>query len=105
MAPSRITVLYNTDYDAEVAEADASSVEDSARAIADALRAVGRTVELVGLQGREVFDVIARLRTNTPDLVFNLCESMAGDPRNECTFAGLLDLFGIPYTGADLAAL
>ena len=34
-----------------------------------------------------------------PDLVFNLCESMAGDPRNEPTFAGLLDLFEIPYTG------
>jgi D-alanine-D-alanine ligase len=37
--------------------------------------------------------------------VFNLCESMAGDPRNEPTFDGLLDLFAIPYTGADLLCL
>src|SRR6185369_16995661 len=40
-----------------------------------------------------------------PDLLFNLCESMDGDPTNEPTFAGLLDLFKIPYTGADLLAL
>src|SRR6185369_8674479 len=40
-----------------------------------------------------------------PDLLFNLCESMDGDPTNEPTFAGLLDLFRIPYTGADLLAL
>src|SRR5205823_11579083 len=33
------------------------------------------------------------------------CESMDGDPANEPTFAGLLDLFDIPYTGADLVAL
>jgi len=37
--------------------------------------------------------------------VFNLCESMAGNPCNEPTFVGLLDLFGIPYTGADLLSL
>ena len=30
---------------------------------------------------------------------------MDGDPRNEPTFVGLLDLFEIPYTGADLLAL
>ena len=28
--------------------------------------------------------------------MFNLCESMDDDSRNEPTFAGLLDLFGIP---------
>src|SRR6185295_6885667 len=58
-----------------------------------------------GLFGREVLGVIDRIRASAPDLVFNLCESMAGDPRNEPTFVGLLDLFGIPYTGADQLAL
>ena len=106
MAMSRVIVLYNTDYD-EVTDpgVDASSVETSARAIKTALVASGFEAELVGLQGREVFDVLARLRSAKPDLVFNLCESMAGDPQNEPTFAGLLDLFEIPYTGASLAAL
>jgi D-alanine-D-alanine ligase len=104
MATARITVLYNTDYDDEPT-VDASSVETSARAIVQALAASGHTVELVGLRGLEVFEVLARLRSAQPELVFNLCESMAGDPRNEPTFAGLLDLFEIPYTGADLPAL
>ncbi len=49
--------------------------------------------------------MLARLGADKPDLLFNLCESMDGDPRNEPTFAGLLDLFKIPYTGADLLAL
>jgi D-alanine-D-alanine ligase len=107
MAPSRIIVLHNTDYDAELTGPgiDVSSVEISARSIAAALKAAGFVVDLVGLQGREVFDVLAMMRETKPDLVFNLCESMAGDPRNEPTFAGLLDLFEIPYTGADLPAL
>jgi len=32
-----------------------------------------------------------------PDLVFNLCESMESDARNEPTLAGLFDLFGIRF--------
>ena len=107
MASARITVLFNTDYDEQLegSDVDASSVEASARSIANALEASGHAIELVGLNGREVFDVLQHLRTSAPDLVFNLCESMAGDSRNEPTFAGLLDLFQIPYTGADLVAL
>jgi D-alanine-D-alanine ligase len=102
---SRITVLYNTDYDAEASATDVISVEASARAIVAALCEAGSRVDLVGLHGREVLAVLDRLRADRPDLVFNLCESMAGDPRNEPTFVGLLDLCGIPYTGADLLAL
>lgn len=105
--PQRVSVLYNTDYDAEYAAAgvDASSVELSARAICKALADAGYDAELIGLHGLDVLDVLAPLRARRPDLVFNLCESMAGDSRNEPTFVGLLDLFGIPYTGADLLGL
>ena len=101
---ARVSVLYNTDYDDEPT-VDASSVEASARAIAGALGEAGHTAELVGVHGREVFDVLAKLSASPPDLVFNLCESMAGDARNEPTLAGLLDLFGLRYTGCDLPAL
>lgn len=104
MAPARIIVLYNSDYD-EDPSIDAASVETSARAILGALRAAGREAELVGVQGLDVFELLPKLRAQKPDLVFNLCESMAGDPQNEPTFAGLLDLFKLPYTGADLSAL
>jgi D-alanine-D-alanine ligase len=105
MRPSRITVLYNTDYDAEACATDVVSVESSARALASALVDSGFSVELIGLHGLEVLSVLERVRAARPDLVFNLCESMAGDPRNEPTFVGLLELYGIPYTGADLLGL
>lgn len=108
MVTSRINVLYNTDYDDELtagSELDVSSVEASARAIMSALVAAGHEVTLTGVAGPDVFDVLSDLRASKPELVFNLCESMAGDPRNEPTFAGLLDVFRIPYTGADLPAL
>lgn len=110
MASARILVLYNTDYDEEQAAStsttpDATSVRASAKAIARALVESGHNVELTGVHGLDVHDVLARVRANKPDLLFNLCESMNGDPRNEPTFAGLLDLFQIPYTGADLLAL
>ena len=100
----RVSVLYNTDY-GDPQAVDASSVEGAARAIAAALRATGRTATLVGITGLDVFEVLSQLRDNPPDLVFNLCESMAGEPRNEPTLVGLLDLFRVAYTGADLLAL
>jgi D-alanine-D-alanine ligase len=100
-AVGRIVVLHNTDGVA----VDASSVEGAAHAVTDALEAAGRDVERVGVHGTDVFGVLARLRDDPPALVFNLCESMAGDPRNEPTFVGLLDLFGLRYTGGDLLCL
>lgn len=107
MPAKRISLLYNTDYDAELTGPgiDVGAVELSCRAIAAALRETDRVVDVIGIHGTEVFDVLAGVRTGGYDLVFNLCESMAGDPRNEPTFAGLLDLFSIPYTGADLVGL
>lgn len=99
-----IVVLYNTDYDDDTGP-DITSVKESAKAIASGLRECGHRVEIVGVHGTEVYDVLARLGRAKPDLLFNLCESMDGDPRNEPVFAGLLDLFRIPYTGADLVAL
>ena len=101
----RITVLYNTDYDAEACATDVISVETSARAVAAALTEGGFEVERIGLHGLEVLAVIDRVCAAAPDLVFNLCESLAGDSRNEPTFVGLLDVFRIPYTGADLLGL
>lgn len=104
---TRIVVLYNTDYDEEQAKQtpDLTSVRDSAKAICSALHESGYTVELTGVHGVEVYSALDRIRVNMPDLLFNLCESMDNDSRNEPTFAGLLDLMKIPYTGADLLAL
>jgi D-alanine-D-alanine ligase len=104
---AKVVVLYNTDYDAEQAKQtpDLTSVRESAKAIAGALHESGHVVELTGVHGVEVYSELDRIRRDKPDLLFNLCESMDNDSRNEPTFAGLLDLMGIHYTGADLLAL
>jgi D-alanine-D-alanine ligase len=98
---ARIAVLFNSDYD-DGAAPDVASVLVSARALADALRAAGHAVELVGVRGIEE---LGRLRASPPDLAFNLCESAGGESRHEPIIAGLLDLFGIWYTGSDALAL
>jgi D-alanine-D-alanine ligase len=106
--PRRVTVLYNTDYDAELTAAsgaDVSAVQASALAVRDALRAADFDAELVGMQGHDVFAVFARLLDDRPDLVFNLVESMAGESRNEACVPPLLELFKLPYTGSDALAL
>ncbi len=97
---ARIVVLHNLDF--ESGAVDASSVVDAARAVAGALREAGHAVEMIGLHGTEILDVVPKLRC---ELVFNLCESMNNDARNEPTVAGLFDLFAVPYTGADQLAL
>ena len=105
---ARIVVLYNTDYDAEQARhtgSDVTSVRESAKAIARALLEVGHSVELMGVHGVEIYAALQQIRSAHPDLLFNLCESMDNNSLNEPTFAGLLDLFSIPYTGADQLAL
>lgn len=105
---ARIVVLYNTDYDAEQAALtglDVTSVRESAKAITRALAEANHTVELMGVHGVEVYAALERIRAWQPDLLFNLCESMDNNSLNEPTFAGLLDLFSVPYTGADLLAL
>lgn len=99
--PSNIVVLYNLED--EGAAIDAASVADAAAAIAGALNERGFHATVATLRGTEVFEILPALRA--ADLVFNLCEAMAGDSRNEPTFVGLLDLFGIAYTGADLLGL
>ncbi len=106
--PSRILILCNTDYDAELsagAETSVNAVQASAQAIGAALVASGFQIESYGLHGLEVFELLERLRRDPPDLVFNLCESMNGDSRNEPTMTGLLDLYKIPYTGNNTLAL
>jgi D-alanine-D-alanine ligase len=106
--PSRIVVLHNTDYDAELTAgtgSDVSAVLASAQSISHALREAGFDATLQGLHGREVMDVLASLLASKVEVVFNLCESMDGDSRNEPTIVGLFELFGLRYTGSDALAL
>ncbi|MEM9491750.1 MAG: hypothetical protein AAGC55_21570, partial [Myxococcota bacterium] len=102
----RVAVLYNTDYDAElIAATDVSAVQLSAQAITQAIADCGLGVQLHGVHGDDIGEVLARLRGEAPDLVFNLCESLAGDARNELVVPALLDMVRLPYTGTGPLAL
>ncbi|MEZ4402098.1 MAG: hypothetical protein R3B06_18875 [Kofleriaceae bacterium] len=102
-----IAVLYNTDFEQAGGRdsVDAVSVRAAATAVRDALRDAGHTAELVGMWGRDAFEVLGRLDRERPDLIFNLCESLCGIARNEIAVPALLDLYGLPYTGADAMGL
>ena len=73
-------------------------VGDTAREIASLIG--GRLMPV-----RDVRTAIDELRRNKPDLVFNLCEGVQGNPRWEMHFALALEMLGIPFTGCDPVAV
>jgi len=107
----KITVLYNQDFDepgdggaAGGAEAR-EEIAGVAVAVADALGArSGTRAALLACHGTS-FDFVDRLRADPPDLVFNLCESLAGDSRGEAAVPAILDTLGLSYTGSGAATL
>ncbi len=71
---------------------------------------LGRTVQAVDRclrkQGHTTcIATVARLKQFRPDLVFNLCESINGDPRREWQAAAQAERMGLPITGSPSAAL
>ena len=50
---------------------------------------------------RDVRTAIDQLRRLQPEMVFNLCEGVQGNPRWEMHFALALEMLGIPTTGCD----
>jgi D-alanine-D-alanine ligase len=50
-------------------------------------------------------EILAGIGEHRPDLVFNLCESLAGDSRLEVTAAWILERLGLPFTGSPYRTL
>ena len=97
-----VLLVYNTDYCEELkasSGADESAVQQAATAVLAGARQAGYDSQLVGIHGHDVGELIAQLQKSPPDLVFNICESLNGEARNEQVLPALLDLFEIPYTG------
>ncbi|MBI5432833.1 MAG: D-alanine--D-alanine ligase [Planctomycetes bacterium] len=100
----RVAVLFNQDDGLAGGTADdavaVQAVVACARAVADGLAASGATVALVPVrpERKRLLRLLADLDA---DLVFNLVESIGGDPRLEAAFAGALELTGLEYTGSE----
>ncbi|MET0405980.1 MAG: ATP-grasp domain-containing protein [Cystobacter sp.] len=97
-----IAILYNRDHEQLEDDPGREAREDVTRvasALCEALSADGVQVDLVAVTGTRM-DFLDELARMQPDLVINLCESMAADSRAESLIPGLLDVLGLPYTGS-----
>ena len=98
--------------DIECVEDDDPSFEGRTAAVREtmefqvtkALRDLGHTVEVVPFQA-DVIQVMTSLREKSPDIVFNLTEHFGGDRWKDAHVAAMLDLLGLPFTGAPMAGL
>jgi D-alanine-D-alanine ligase len=101
----RILVLHNSDFDLDSAGSDAdvlarADVVGAAQDVARALAARGHFAEIQGVDADDLGALLARLKADPPDLVFNLVESLSGDARHHVLVPGLLELMQVPYTGS-----
>jgi D-alanine-D-alanine ligase len=48
----------------------------------------------------DIYKLIDELKSDPPDIIFNLCESVDGDPTQEMNIASLFEILKIPYTGS-----
>ena len=68
--------------------------------IARALQALGYKTSIFNVNG-DVDRLINFLKTDKPDLIFNLCEAVGKEAIHEMHVAGIYELMQIPYTGSD----
>jgi D-alanine-D-alanine ligase len=112
----KIHILYNDPlqyatgkiYDDGVTDIDAveEPIDMSEYGVIDELESVQRALAPTGHNTRiipvaiDVYKLIDELRNDPPDLIFNLCESLDGDPTQEMNIASLFEILKIPYTGS-----
>ncbi len=73
-------------------------VDGEADAVEAACKKLGFGTDRLSVS--DPFDAVEKLRTSGADIVFNLCEGLDGDSAFEMNFAAMLELTGIPFTGA-----
>jgi D-alanine-D-alanine ligase len=101
-----ISILHNSDHTLLTDDPGREAREDVVRVAAAVREALHgeHIVDLVGV-GRDLFSVQTAFEKRRPDVVINLCESLAADSRGEMLLPALLELLGVSYTGSSALAL
>jgi D-alanine-D-alanine ligase len=102
-----ISILHNRDHTVLEEDPGREAREDVlkvAAAVLAVLRAGGHEVESVAVEP-DLLGLHQAFRARRPDVVLNLCESLAADSRGEMLVPALLDLLGVPYTGSSALSL
>lgn len=103
----RISILHNRDHHLLEDDPGREAREDVVRvaaALEKALEGGKRKVSLIAVD-RDVWSIGQALEAQRPDVVLNLCESLAADARGEMVVPALLEMVGVPYTGNSALAL
>jgi D-alanine-D-alanine ligase len=107
MRKLRVLVLFDTDYDPPIDQDYRRHMREIDEVEFDVTRALKRGgYEVRWLGFKESLRPLAEALMDTNvDVVFNLVERFQGDSRLDAAVAGLLELSGLPYTGATQGGL
>jgi D-alanine-D-alanine ligase len=103
----RILILFDTDMDPPEGQDYSRQVESSEEAefdVARALKGLGHEVHLFGFRD-DLDALVAGVRAASADVVFNLTERFRNLSALDYGVAALLEMLGLPYTGASAAGL
>jgi D-alanine-D-alanine ligase len=102
-----ISILHNRDHTLLEDDPGREAREDVlkvAAAMAPVLEAGGHSVQTIAVE-HDLFSIHDAFSRRRPDLVLNLCESLAADSRGEMLVPAVLDLLAVPYTGSTALSL
>lgn len=106
MPATRVLILYNAPtLSADHRDADSEhEILYTVEKVAAVLRKAGYAVSELGVHV-DPGELIDGLRRERPDVVFNLFEGLPQRGQTEAYAVGILDWFGVPYTGCTFQAL
>jgi len=105
--PYRVLVLFDTDGEPPASQDYKKQIESTDEAEFDVARALigkGHQVRMFGFRDN-LEQLITGLRAEPFDVVFNLSERFRGESALDYTVAAVLEMLGIPYTGASSEGL
>jgi D-alanine-D-alanine ligase len=107
MKKARVVVLFDTDVAPPANQDFTKAIEANEEAefdVARGLIARGHEVRCLGFKD-DIDQLVAGLRASPCDVVFNLSERFRGDSALDYTVTSIMDMLGIPYTGASSEGL